>query len=119
MEDFYTLETIRTLIINLGGAVKYAYPTGFLKSLPDNWLYCPCITIKQCIIRGQKSCARTVGISFNDSINNSIPLVLEIIYIRDGNRGIGVIRKDQRPLQMFLESAGIDRNALQTITIEH
>ena len=122
MASYYTIETIRDQILHNGWTVSSVFAKGsqhavdIAESFPSDWNYCHCNAVALCLGRGNRTCAVRIGISTNNpNINTS--LFIEIIYIRDINNGIGVVRENQMLLKKYIDEDRINRNALETIVI--
>jgi len=104
MSDYYTMESVRTLLVgrfNIRSSGENSVP------LPD-WNRCPCIIIKKCESKKQHKCVGYVSVFVNtDKIRW---LQLEICFFREKQRAF--IRVDSLQMQKLFELGIIVNEAM-------
>jgi hypothetical protein len=115
MDGFYNLEKVRNFILRKGLFINTAFfssgnypPSDISSSFPENWEYCPCATINLCNSWKKKMCSVRIGLSQKQNTNTDNSLFIEIIFLKDINKGI--IRANQMLLNAYLDKENVNKD---------
>jgi hypothetical protein len=112
MADYYTLETVREQILQMGGTIA---PNHVPRNFPSDWQYCPCAVNQSCIKYSKIICNPPifVGIYIRPP-RRGIPIVMEVVYERSTRRGF--IRVNNMKLNELIGKDKISLAALTRVT---
>ena len=112
MADYYTLETVKSQLLQIGGTID---PNHAPKSFPPTWKYCPCRIEKKCIRYNKVICNPPIYVGvYVKPPRRGIPLIIEIIYERETKKGF--IRVNNLKLNALIGKGKIDQQALRRVT---
>jgi hypothetical protein len=110
MSDYYTLETVRDQLFQIGGTIDPIVPRNF----PPDWQYCPCIVVKGCSRYKKVICNPPVNVGvYIKPPRRGIPIIIEIVYERATQRGF--VRKNNMSINALINKGKINQGMLTTI----
>jgi hypothetical protein len=112
MADYYTLETVRDQILQMGGTIA---PNHIPRNFPSDWQYCPCVIKQACIKYDKVICHPPilVGVYIRPP-RRGIPIIIEVVYERSTHRGF--IRANNMKLNELIGKGKINQAALTRVT---
>ena len=112
MADYYTLETIKNQILQIGGTIE---PDIGTKNFPLDWKYCPCSVVKSCARYNKVICDPPIyaGVYIKPP-RRGIPIVIEIVYERATKKGF--VKKTNMKINELINKGKINQGLLKTVT---
>jgi hypothetical protein len=112
MADYYTLDTVKKQILQMGGTISTNHVP---RNFPSNWLYCPCIINQNCIKYNKIICNPPILVGvYIKPPRRGIPIVIEVVYERATHRGF--IRANNMKLNELIGKGKISPAALTIVT---